>query len=117
MTPEAHALLSALLPALFPNASPTARGAGLERLRDHGDLAAVSAACACALAGDDPRRMHRYRLAHPILVTGPAAGRTPGPPATQGSRYAAHIRRRLARAKERADEQTPTTTDRKDQHR
>jgi hypothetical protein len=117
MTPETHAQLSALLPALFPNAAPTARGAGLERLRDHGDLAAVAAACACALAGDDPRRMHRYRLAHPILVTGPAAGRTPGPPATQGSRYAAHIRRRLARAKERADEQTPTTTDRKDQHR
>jgi hypothetical protein len=114
MTPEAHALLSALLPALFPNASPTARGAGLERLRDHGDLAAVSAACACALAGDDPRRMHRYRLAHPILVTGPAAGRTAGPPSTQGTRYAAWARRRMERLAAEREQQTPT---RKDQHR
>lgn len=109
MTPDAYATLSALLPKLYPGASPAALGAGLASLADHSDLAAVAAATACALAGDNPRRMARYRLAHPILLTGPAAGRTPGPPTTQSSRYAAHIRRRLARIKERTEEQTDPT--------
>ena len=109
MSPEVHAQLSALLRSLFPTASPAARGKGLERLRDHSDVQAVAAAVACALACDDPRRMYRYRLAHPVLVTGPAAGRSQGRPTTQGSRYAAWTRRRLERlAEERAQQQPPT---------
>jgi hypothetical protein len=106
MTPGTHALLSALLPTLFPRSSPATLGAGLELLRDHDDVQAMAAAVACALAEDTPREMYRYRC-HPVRVGGPAAERLrPKPSATaaQRARYSALARQRIARRGDAGDE-------------